>query len=248
MKKKNTLQPMTSQEFTAYVASGALSHVVLSRAIMFACNQCTIGKDGKPRSNTQPLNDLLKADSMQSKKHKFYQLGAAVVAYVGERLHGAVDFQAERGRFQFVTKSAPLATIDWTSVPSFADYFAKKKAESKPASGDVKLVTAAAVAKLVADVVKNGLKDGADVETLDAINKALPDFQRRINDAHAAAQSVTADNAPSVTDGSTGDYSRREAHASADDKAVAVKPAKPAKPEKLAALVKAYAKPEKAAA
>jgi hypothetical protein len=240
----NKLRPMNQAEFNNFADANKAGLVALSRAIMFAVDQCVAGKH-----NTAPLNAILRFDSMQTRKHRMYQIGAAVVDYTAKLLHGAVEFEAERGQVKWVSKSAPLAAIDWQTVPTFAAYFANRNKAKVPSDNAVRLVTVGAISKLVADVVANGIKDSDNVEALDAITAALPDFQRRITEAHKIAQGLQDDKAEGIAEGATGEETRKQAHAAADDKAVARAPRKPrAKTAMAAAMEKAAENTAKLAA
>jgi hypothetical protein len=199
------IHAMNETTFSKWLQSRKRDYQTLAAAVMFACNN--IAEHG----NKKPLNSMLRIESFARKNSPE---GRAVREYCGDLLRGFVTFNKESGQFDTLRGETKQAhkPIDWEDVPSFLDFIrAEKPKGDKGKTG----VTAAAMLKKIASVTESGFTS-ATIADIDAITAALPAFQSMLAAAHVALQAAAESKAPSVTDGATGEHSRREAHGGPD--------------------------------
>lgn len=237
MTTKTKIAMMTAQQFGQFTRDGKQTIALWSSALLFALSQCSNDKD-----NTHPLNELLRLPVCQYKNKALRQFGNAVKSYVAKMLGHSVQWQAERGRFQFVKKSETIY-IDFSACETFTEFFAKygaKKAR-KDSESAPKPASAAAILKLIESARENGIT-AKNIDMAHALRDSIATLQTAVIALVQDMESKRDDNAATVTDGATGDFTRNEAHAPADVKAETAIAVKPEKSIPHTAIAAAYAK------
>lgn len=222
MSIKTKIAAMTAQQFGEFTRAQSQSLAAFSSAALFAISQCCNDKD-----NTAPLNEIMRLPAVQFKSHKLLQFGDYLRQYFASILGHSVQWQADRGRFQFVKKSATVY-VDIAECQRFAEFFADKGKAKQSASEEKppQPVSASTLTKTLERVAANGMT-AKTVETARELLAAIPALQTAALALVQAMEAKRDDNAATVTDGATGEYSRNEAHKPADEKAGIAKAVKP---------------------
>lgn len=230
MTTKNKIAAYTAQQFGQFTRDNKASLIAFSAAALFAIGECSNGK-----TNTSPLNEMMRLPTVQCKNHKLLQFGTALRGYFVSLLGGSVQWQADKGRFQFVSKHETVY-VDISACQRFAEYFADKMTKTAKDADDKppQAVSAATLHKAIIRASENGLT-AKDVKTARALLESVALLQTAALALVQSMQEKKDENAATVTDGATGEHSRREAHGG-PEAAIAKTPAKSRKSAKRGSL------------
>ena len=220
MSTKNKIAAMTAAQFGQFTRDHKASLIAFSAAALFAIGECSNGK-----TNTSPLNEMMRLPTVQCKNHKLLQFGTALRGYFVSLLGGSVQWQADKGRFQFVSKHETVY-VDISACQRFAEYFADKMNKTAKEADEKapQPVSASTLDKAIRKASENGLT-AKDVKTAQSLLESVALLQTAALALVQSMQEKKDENAATVTDGATGEHSRREAHGG-PEAAIAKTPAK----------------------